>query len=145
MNRNSTGLVNKKNGSVIVIRKSCLTGKVVWIYKGKNRHAARTAYYRACREEARRTRKEKETKAQRRKNILKVLEDCLDEIPITEALTPKQVEAARQMRNISNEDIGSHREFFEHIMEERRRRKQDMKIRQQMKLRNNNNNTNEKI
>ena len=124
-----------RKGNVLVIRKSCLTGKVVWIYWGPTRKAANVAYHRACKEELKRINHWKERADIRRRNILNILNECLADIPVTEALTPEQAEAARQLRNLSKEDIACHREFYEHIIEEQRRRAEDKKIRQQMRER----------
>lgn len=120
---------------VIVIRKSCLTGKVVWVYKGSSRHAASTAYWRACQREVERVRHWGETAAQRRARIMQLLNECLEDLPITADMPPKQKAAVRQLLRLSKEDIACHREFYEHIMEERRRRTEDAKIRKQMRER----------
>lgn len=125
----------KMNKKVLIIRKSCLTGKIVWIYSGVSRKAGYVAYHRACEAEIKRTRKYAETSEQRKRRILKMLNDCLAEIPITVPLTKEQTEAARELRSIAKEDIACHREFYEHIIEERRRRKEDKTIREKMKER----------
>lgn len=70
-----------------------------------------------------------------------LLSECLAETPITSALTPLQIAASKQLRAISKEDIACHKEFYEHIIEERRRRNEDRSIRQDMKKRKTNNNT----
>lgn len=124
-------------GGVLVIRKSCLTDKVVWIYWGPTRRSANVAYHRACKKEIKRVNNWGQRAEQRRREILNVLNECLADIPITEALTPQQAESARQLRNLSKEDIACHREFYEHIMEERRRREEDKRIRRQMAERRN--------
>ena len=120
---------------VLVIRRSCLTGKIVWVYYGLNKKAAYVAYCRACKEEIKRQRNWEETSEQRKRRILKMLNDCLAEIPITTPLTQDQAAKARELRAIAKEDIACHREFYNHIMEERRRRKEDAKIRTEMRQR----------
>lgn len=127
--------MSRRSKLVIVVRKSCITGKVVWLYRGKSRAAARTAYWRACREEVRRVHHWSETTAERKANIITLLNACLADLDITDRLTPQQVVAARQLRSLSKEDIASHREFYEHILEERRRRAEDKEIRRQMRAR----------
>ena len=126
---------NRKQYNVIVIRRSCLTGKVVWLYRGPSKSAAHVAYHRACKAEIQRVRHWGETAAKRRSNIMRLLNECLDEIPITATLTPQQIEWSRMLRSISKEDIACHREFYDHIIEERRRRDEANKIRQQMRER----------
>lgn len=123
----------RRKGKILVVRKSCLTGKVVWLYWGSSQGAARWAYHHACEEEIKRVNNWGERAEARRRNILKLLDECLSYIPITEALTPEQAEAARRLRNLSKEDIACHREFYEHIMEERRRREEDREIRKKMR------------
>lgn len=119
----------KRNRPVIVIRRSCLTGKVVWVYKGPNKRAANTAYCRACKREVERVRHWGETAAERRANILRVLNDYLADIPLNAKLSPEQKAAVKKLQQLSKEDIACHREFYEHIMEERRRRREDQNIR----------------
>lgn len=119
----------KRNRPVIVIRRSCLTGKVVWIYKGSSKGAAYTAYCRACKREVERMRRWGETTAERRANILRVLNDFLADIPLNAKLSPEQKAAVKKLQQLSKEDIACHREFYEHIMEERRRRREANYIR----------------
>lgn len=125
----------KRKRTIIVIRKSCLTGRVVWVYKGPTKGAARSAYCRACKREVDRVRHWGETTAQRRAGIMRLLNECIDAMPITSDMTPKQKAAVRQLINLSKEDIACHREFYEHILEERRRRAEDAVIRRQMRER----------
>ena len=114
----------KKNRPVIVIRKSCITGKVVWMYQGPCRAAARCAYYRACKKEVARVRYWLKTVARRRENILRMLDKTLARIPINAELSSDQRAAALQLQRIAKDDYPCHREFYEHIMEERRRRRE---------------------
>ena len=112
--------MSNKKKQVIVIRKSCLTGKVVWVYRG-TRGAARTAYWRACKREVERVQRWGETAAQRRARIMQLLNECIADVPITSDMPPGQEAAVRQLLRLSKEDIACHREFYEHILEERRR------------------------
>lgn len=106
----------------IVIRRSCLTGRAVWMWCGKSRCAAYKAYSRACAAEVDRVRRWGETTVRRRSAILQLLNECLADIPITQSLTPEQTAAATALRELSREDVGCDREFYNHIIEERRRR-----------------------
>lgn len=123
--------MSRKRKTVIVIRRSCITGKVVWVYRGKSRGAAYVAYHRACRMEVQRVRHWSETAAERRARILGMLNEWLEDLGITDTLTPEQAVAARQIQELANEDIACDREFYEHIMEERRRRAEIRKFRKE--------------
>lgn len=120
---------------VTILRKSCLTGKVVWIYRGPSKNAARVAYHRACKHELERMKHWSERVARRMTNIARLLSDCMSEIPINADLTPEQKEAAKQLLKLSKENADCHREFYEHVVEERRRRKEADAIRQEMRRR----------
>lgn len=130
---------------VLVIRKSCLTGKIVWVYYGLNKKAAYVAYCRACKLEIKKQNNWEETSEKRKRRILKLLNDCLAEIPITTPLTKEQTEMARELRTIAEEDIACHREFYNHIMEERKRRTEDRKIREEMRKREHDKTKNDSI
>ena len=123
----------KHRRHVTIILKSCLTGKPVWIYRGPSRDSARIAYWRACRSEVERVRHWPEYAARRASNIARLLSDCMADMPIDASLTPSQEEAARQLRSIGKKDFACHRDFYEHVMEERGRRKSDREIRRRMR------------
>lgn len=124
-------MANGKPHEVVVIRKSCLTGKVVWIYRGPSRTAARRAYTRACQKEAGRVSHWSETVAQRRANVLRLLTDCTASLPINADLTPRQKKAARELQAIGREELVCHRDFLDHIEERRRRIAEDRRIRRE--------------
>ncbi len=126
-----------KNRSFTVILRSCLTDKVVWIYRGPSKEAARKAYWRACRKELERVRNWGERMAWRTAGIKRLLSACLDDKPAGAELTPDQQAAAKELQSISKKGEECHREFYNHIIEERRRRKEDKKIRQKMRERQN--------
>lgn len=110
------------------IRRSCLTGRAVWIYRGPSEHAADESYRRACIREIERVRHFSDMAATRTRNISRLLNDCMDGIPFTAELTPQQREAAEQLHSLMSR--GAYvSEFYEHIVEERRRRKQKIKNR----------------
>lgn len=117
------------------IVKSCLTGKVVWIYRGPSREAARQAYWRACRKEIERVRRWGEHAARRVADVTRILTECTEGLPINAELTPQQKDAARQLRSIIKSAPECPREFYDHIMEERRRRAEDREIRRKMRER----------
>lgn len=117
------------------IRRSCLTGNVVWIYQGQSKGGAQTAYWKACQAEIARVRNWTEIVARRTSNISRLLNDCLADLPINAELTPLQQDAVRRLQSIGKKDFGCYREFYDHIREERRRRTADRKIRQKMRER----------
>lgn len=112
----------KRKYLVTVIRRSCLTGKAVWIYRGPSTVAANRSYQRACKREVERVRRWSSISAIRRQNITRLLNDCIDKLPFTAELTSQQKESAKTLQKLSKQPSCS-REFYEHIMEERRRRK----------------------
>ena len=120
-----------------VIRRSCLTGEVVWIYSGPSKSAAWVAYKRACQREVERVRQWCDTVARRKKNILGILNECMAGIPMTDDLPPGKKEAARQLLALSRQNVACHRSFYDHIMEERRRKAEDREIRRKMRERHN--------
>lgn len=122
-------------GDIVVIRKSCITGKAVWIYQGPSKKASWDAYWRACRREEERVRNWPQTAARRKENIMRLLNDCMADLPLTGELPPNQEAAARQLLSISKKGIPCRSDFYEHFTEERRRREEDRKIRQQMRER----------
>ena len=122
---------------IIIMRRSCLTGKVVWLYTGPTRGAGRIAYYRACRAELRYAQRFSDAADRRRANIMRLLNECLAELPITETLTREQTEAARRLRALAEEQPAYQRDFLEHVVEERKRRKEDKEIRRKSRERQN--------
>ena len=122
----------KPQSSNLNVRRSCLTGKIVWIYRGPSKAAASQAYYRACKKEMAWIRNCEKRVARRRANIARFLADCMAELPINVELSPQQKEAARQIQALEKKDSDCHSDFYEHIMEERRRRRQDREIRLKM-------------
>ncbi len=123
----------KKRRPVTVILRSCITGNVVWIYRGPSQEAARKAYQRVCRKEIERVRGLGERMARRTAAITRLLTNCLADKPIDAALTPEQQEAARELQAISRKQPECPGEFYDHIMEERRRREEDREIRRRMR------------
>ena len=133
--------MRKKKPKVIVIKRSCLTGEAVWVYRGPSREAARRAYWRACKREIQRVKDWGRTAAERVAAIRKLATDCTSRLA-GKVLTPAQEEAIRQLKTIEKKLPEYHCAFYDHIMEERRRRKADSKIRQKMRERENRNNRN---
>lgn len=123
--------MSAKNGGRkrLFLRRSCITGKVVWAYRGFKK-AERNAYYRACEAEIRRIRDWAKRMEIRKANILHILGDGKKE-----NLTDEQREAARKIQAISRKPIAPYTGFYDHVIEERRRRAEDKEIRRQMRER----------
>lgn len=113
-------MAHKQN--VIVIRRSCLTGYAVWLYRGSSRDASRVAYLYARKKEVERVLTWNERAMRRKSNILRLLNKCLETIPLDTVLTPEQNAAARMLRKISESDYLPDMAFYEHIQESDRRR-----------------------
>ena len=115
------------------MRRSCLTGKIVWIHKTTTKDAARHAYWKACKRELERVRQWSNTVAKRCSNVTRFLTDCTAEIPLTTELTPEQTAAARQLQNISKSETEYHSDFYDHIIEEQRQREETRALRRRTK------------
>ena len=127
--------MDKKKPKVTIIRRSCLTGIPVWVYRGPSENAARQKYWRACKKEIERFRNWPELMRQRRAAIQRYLDTLLASIPITQQLTPEQKAAVRQIQAYAKDEPPRETEFYKHIMEERRRREEDHQIRIRMRQR----------
>lgn len=111
----------KRSKDVVVIRRSCITGNAVWIYRGPSLKAAREAYRRACKKEVERVRNWPQIAQQRREDLMNFLTKCMAKLPLAE-LTPEQKECARRIKACEKELTYCHMEFYDHIIEEARRR-----------------------
>ena len=109
------------------VRRSCITGKIVWVCHTTSKGAARLAYWRACRKELERMRQWTKTVSDRCSNIMRFLSDCTAEIPITSSLTTEQTAAARKLKALGPRKEEYHTDFYDHIVEERRRREGNTK------------------
>lgn len=127
----------KEKRQYVKIVRSCLTGKVVWIYRGLSQNAARLAYWRACQKEIERVRNWAQKMQSRKDHILRVLEECSASLPLNAELTKEQKEASRELQSIIRKGQECHSEFYDHIMETRRRRQEDREIRRRMREREN--------
>lgn len=121
---------------VTIIRRSCVTDKVIWIYRGPSQIAAKKAYYRARCKEIERVCHWQEVTNRRRTNINDLINHFLAELPITAVLTDEQKEILYKIRKISNQDIRCDTEFYEHIRAVEREKMNDRNIRRKMRERN---------
>ena len=119
--------MNRKSKLVWHIVRSCITGKVVWIYHGHSMEGCRIAYWRACKKEIRRVRQWGQLMEERRKNIMHLLnhgDDSCSSSSLCERkdFTPEQRAAAREIVRISKQQPDPGLDFYEHIIEESKRR-----------------------
>ena len=105
------------NRKTLFMRRSRLTGKVVWICMATSKYAARVAYFRACRAELKRAgelRKQIET---RRAGILKMLDCCMQGVGITDRLPPEKKAAAQRLVKLADCGEPVPGDFYDHVME----------------------------
>ena len=117
------------------IVRSCITGQVVWIYRGASYEASRVAYWRACQKEIARVKAWPSYVARQRRAIRRLLAECQANIPLTAEMTPEQKRAAQRLQDMARAPQPCDREFYNHIMEERRRKAEDHEIRRRMRER----------
>lgn len=122
----------KKHVRLLVIRRSCVTGRAVWLYQGAAKASSNVLYSMACKREMYRVDNLEKTAERRKSNILRLLNDCLTAIPITSELSDVQKSAVKSLQTAST-DFHPDLDFYEHIMAVRQRRDEDRKIRQQMR------------
>lgn len=109
--------MSKRKRHITIIRRSCLTGKAMWIYQGTSHEAAKKLYWKACKREIHRVRYLWGLMVARRgKNIARLLTSCTERMPLTAELTPEQKEAARQLQHLAKRVISCDRDFYEHIV-----------------------------
>lgn len=108
--------------TTLVIRYSCLTGKAVWIYQSPSDPAMWQAYWRARKKEEERVRNWNKETAQRKANILRLLNDCTTSMSINGELPTDKRDAAMRLRRMADTPKPFYSEFYCHILEERRRK-----------------------
>lgn len=114
--------MGKRRNLLTFVRRSCITGKIVWVYRGISHAAAMEAYKRARKKEIRRVRMWMQEVNKRRRGIGQFIAKCTESMPLTAEMTPEQMEAARELQRMEKDEYPCHREFYEHIVEEARRR-----------------------
>ena len=117
-------MVNKKNAKVVVLKRSCLTGKIVWVYQGNSEEGARKAYWRACKKEVRRMRNWMQRMARRRRQLLRLIthsDSCSVSSSMLKSMNPQQRAAARKIIQLAKNEPPMDRAFYDHIMEEAKR------------------------
>lgn len=117
--------MTKHRKLVTIIKRSCITGKVVWIYRGVSHNAGRHAYWKACKAEIRRIRQWTTRMAARQRALMQVVglgDSSSSSSGIYEGMTPEQQAAVKEISKMSRQPPPPDREFYNHIVEESRRR-----------------------
>ena len=139
--------MTKHRHIVTIIKRSCITNKVVWVYRGVSREAGRRAYYRACKKELEKVRHWMERMADRKRRLTMMLRMPESSGPSDTGssanifggeLTDEQRRAARELVKLSKQEQPPHSDFYDHIVEERRRHQEDRDIRRKMRERDQN-------
>lgn len=118
-------MVSKQDSKVIIIKRSCLTGRIVWVYQGPSEVAARKAYWRACKKEVRRIRTWMKRMSRRKKLLMSIIthdDSSSSSSTILKKLNPEQRKAARKIMQLAKNEPQPDREFYNHIVEEAKRR-----------------------
>lgn len=146
--------MTRRRHLVTIIKRSCLTGKVVWIYRGASREAGRHAYWKACKKELEKVKQWAERMADRKRRLTLMLGSSDSSSSSGNGssgskasgkgssgnmfggeLTDEQRKAARELVRMSKQEPPPDMEFYNHIVEERRRRQHDKDIRRKMRER----------
>lgn len=146
--------MTKRRHLVTIIKRSCITNKVVWIYRGASREAGRHAYWKACKKELEKVKQWAERMADRKRRLTLMLGSSDSSSSSGNGssgnkasgkgssanmfggeLTDEQRKAARELVRMSKQEPPPDMEFYNHIVEERRRRQQDKDIRRKMRER----------
>lgn len=145
--------MTRRRHLVTIIKRSCLTGKVVWIYRGASRNAGRHAYWKACKKELEKVKQWAERMADRKRRLTLMLGSSDSSSSSGNGssgkasangtsgnmfggeLTDEQRKAARELVRMAKQEPPPDLEFYNHIVEERRRRQQDKDIRRKMRER----------
>lgn len=106
----------------VAVRKSCLTGRAVWIYQGKSRAGASQAYARAFQREIRVRENCENISKVRAKNILSLLTECLSTTSVFESFSIEKKRAIETLKALSAVDIEYDCTFYNHYIEERSRK-----------------------
>ncbi len=118
-------MVNKQNGKILVVKRSCLTGRIVWMYHGTSEEAARKAYWRACKKEVWHIRNWTKRNSRRRRLLLNiVMRSGISSESSTsfKQMNPEKRKLVRKIIQLANGAPTPDRGFYNHIIEEAKRR-----------------------
>lgn len=121
--------------NITIIRRSCTTNQVVWIYQGPSKGAARLAYWRARKHEITRVRGWQRRVRQRADTIQSYLDDCMNALPLMSPLSKAQREAIKTLQAIIQQPMPCDTVFYNHIRTMQKRKQHDAEIRRKMRER----------
>ena len=114
---------NRKKRILTVIRKSVLTGKAVWVSHSRSYQAEWKAYRIACNKEVNRMRQWGNIVNRRRRNIMRLLSDLTEGLPILGDMPPEQRAAAMVLRQMADMEPEKQSDFYDHLHEEKRQKR----------------------
>lgn len=114
--------VRGKKRMMMVLHRSALTGKVVWMHHDMTYDARYKAYKRACMREINRMRQWTALVNRRRRNVTRLLSELTSHLPILGDIPKEQREAAKVITQLADKGLEKQSDFYEHIREEKRQR-----------------------
>lgn len=116
-------MINKQDEGVLIVKRSCLTRRIVWVCRGASEEAARKAYWRACKMEVRYIRNWTKSMIRRRRLLMNIVTHGDDGAASNPALkSSRKRELTRRLIQLAKEEPVPDREFYDHIIEEAKRR-----------------------
>lgn len=109
------------------VKRSCIDGKIVWLYRGASSNGMNLAYWRTMREEVKRVRLWGMRMAERRHILMSLIPGCGNTSSINvllhnKSFTKEQRLAIRAIDRLIRDVSPQGSEFYNHILEEARRR-----------------------
>lgn len=115
-------MTKQKQRIMRVIRKSCLTGRAIWIGHKRSHEGEWKAYKRAARREIERIRNWGNVMERRKANVKRMLSSITANIPLRGNLTMEKKKAARELNTIADKTPSPDNGFYNHLIEELRKR-----------------------
>lgn len=119
-------MIKQKNHIITFVKRSCITGNIVWVYRGKSQEGARKAYWRACKREVRRVRQWMSKMSERKHRLMQILaggdSSSSYSAYIRDSMSSEQHKAVHEIAQMCKTQPPKYGEFYDHIIEEARRR-----------------------
>lgn len=112
----------RKKQILKILKRSCITNKIVWLGHERSYKAGWETYKNACKREKERIRNWSKMVELRKSNIMRMLSDCLSGMSITDELTPEKRQLANQMVAMTETDTTCDRDFYDHILQSKKKR-----------------------
>lgn len=113
-------MYKKKHKILKIIRRSCLTGRAVWLSHERSYNAEWKAYHKACEKEMELMRGWPERCRIRKQNILHLLGKLTANLPLLGDIPKEKLEAAKALARMAEEEPVFKSDFYDHIQEENR-------------------------